>query len=241
MSKKLFFWPRDYFTSTLSNKMVSPSAIHVPDWYKDIKPFSLGDSKWKFAHRGSSRSQEQNVTLKWCQPFLDALTSGYMITLPSDIYVELVNGEPNFSWKLDHDLVSSHHVNQYSGMEISQEFYPQAYKFYNNTAIQLPVGYSALFTHPLNRQDLPFYSFSGVVDIDAYDHGVAFPFLLKRGFEGIIPEGTPIAQVLPFKRESWISEEKPYDPDLETKRTHQFYKKIYRIYKNNYWTKKTYQ
>jgi hypothetical protein len=31
------------------------------------------------------------------------------------------------------------------------------------------------------------------------------PFFIKEGFSGVIPKGTPIAQVIPFKRESWTS------------------------------------
>jgi hypothetical protein len=44
----------------------------------------------------------------------------------------------------------------------------------------------------------------GVVDTDTYNAPVNFPFVLKNvNFEGLIPAGTPIAQVIPFKREEW--------------------------------------
>jgi hypothetical protein len=43
-----------------------------------------------------------------------------------------------------------------------------------------------------------------VVDTDKYFAPINFPFVLNDySFEGLIPAGTPMAQVIPFKRESW--------------------------------------
>ena len=60
-----------------------------------------------------------------------------------------------------------------------------------------------LFTQPMHRPS-PFTILDGVVDTDQYDSPVNFPFVLNDWkFEGLIPAGTPMAQVIPFKRESW--------------------------------------
>jgi hypothetical protein len=32
------------------------------------------------------------------------------------------------------------------------------------------------------------------------------PFFITKDFVGLIPKGTPFAQIVPFKRESWESE-----------------------------------
>ena len=37
--------------------------------------------------------------------------------------------------------------------------------------------------------------------------GGQIPFFIKKGFEGIIPKGTPFAQLIPFRKETWVSEE----------------------------------
>jgi hypothetical protein len=66
-----------------------------------------------------------------------------------------------------------------------------------------------LITSPLNRLDLPFRSLTAVIDADVFYHilpdpmqgGGNYPFYLNRGFEGIIPIGTPMCQYIPFKRE----------------------------------------
>jgi hypothetical protein len=71
--------------------------------------------------------------------------------------------------------------------------------------IKTPKGYSSVFTHPINRPDLPFYTLGGVIDTDKWGEAGSHPFLLKKGWEGIIPAGTPIIQIIPFKREGWVN------------------------------------
>ena len=47
----------------------------------------------------------------------------------------------------------------------------------------------------------------GIVDTDTYNAPVNFPFVLNNiKFEGLIPAGSPMAQVIPFKRDSWEME-----------------------------------
>ena len=44
----------------------------------------------------------------------------------------------------------------------------------------------------------------GIVDTDKYVAPVNFPFVINDPkFEGLISKGTPIAQIIPFKRNSW--------------------------------------
>ena len=59
-----------------------------------------------------------------------------------------------------------------------------------------------LFTHPLNRFDLPFTTLSGMVDCDLYrDSWIHFPaHWHDMNFSGVLPKGTPIVQCLPVKR-----------------------------------------
>ena len=47
-----------------------------------------------------------------------------------------------------------------------------------------------------------FTIMDGIVDTDSYNALVNFPFFLNDwSYEGLIPAGTPMAQVIPFKRE----------------------------------------
>jgi hypothetical protein len=62
-----------------------------------------------------------------------------------------------------------------------------------------------LFTHPVNRADLPFTTLTGLVDSDTFCHSpLSFPARWHDAqFNGVLPKGTPVAQCLPVKRESW--------------------------------------
>ena len=72
--------------------------------------------------------------------------------------------------------------------------------------MELPEGYSALYTHPLNRFELPFLTMSGIVDNDHVRLPGTMPFFFLKAVTGIIPAGTPYAQIFPFRREHWQSE-----------------------------------
>jgi hypothetical protein len=55
----------------------------------------------------------------------------------------------------------------------------------------------------MHRPKIGVTILEGIVDTDGYNAAVQFPFIIDEGFEGIIPAGTPIVQVIPFKREDW--------------------------------------
>lgn len=72
----------------------------------------------------------------------------------------------------------------------------------NFWTLAAPEGFSLLFTHPLNREDLPFRTLSGVVDCDLFGDGyVHFPALWAApDFDGVLKKGTPVAQVFAVPR-----------------------------------------
>jgi len=110
-----------------------------------------------------------------------------------------------------------HPVDQLGDMPFSPEFSKYAYKWDNPYTIKTPPGYSVMFSHPVNMPYLPFYTLSGVVDTDNYFQPVLFPFIAKNNFNGVLPAGTPIVQVIPFKRDDWKSE--VYDKGMSPKYT----------------------
>lgn len=158
-------------------------------------------------------------TVKRCPPFVDAMTSGFLIPLMCDVRVE--NGE--ISW--DNDLptggvgfprspIGFHDAAQVTGTPL---FDPDRFliKFNNVWTIEAPPGYSLLFTHPFNRFDLPFTTLTGVVDCDLYrDAWIHFPAHWRdEGFSGVLPRGTPVAQCIPVKRETWTLQTATFSED----------------------------
>lgn len=213
------------------------ATTQLPEWFKAIPTFPNNDKKFRV-----DENSQVNVSVKWCNPFIDAMTAGYLILLPYDIFVEKRDGYPYFIWHAGgSEYVSKHDMNQISKTMIPDGYSEQPYKFKNQWGIKTPDGYSSFISHPSNRTDLPFITLSGMVDTDTYNNPVNFPFIIKNDFEGIISRGTPIAQIIPIKRESWASKINPYSYRYVQKKKLEFFQHIYRSYKNQYWHRKDYK
>jgi hypothetical protein len=100
--------------------------------------------------------------------------------------------------------IDFHDNNQVAGTPFFEED-SLLIKFINFWTIELPPGYSLFITHPVNRQDLPFQTLTGLVDADRYkENFIHFPASWRdAGFNGVLPKGTPVAQCLPIKRDAW--------------------------------------
>jgi hypothetical protein len=178
-----------------------PAVLGLPDWFKTLPQKAFNPTMG-----------EETLTVKKCPPFIDAMTYGFLIPLPMDLTVQ----EGEFSWQFD---VPEGFVSEYSHSPIGFHDPSQAagtpffdddrfiIKFNNFWTIQAPKGYSLLFTHPINRSDLPFTTLTGLVDCDTfYDSPLNFPARWHDpGFSGVLAKGTPIAQCLPVKREGWTA------------------------------------
>jgi len=222
-----------------------PSKSMAPEWYKKTKKFhSHMDSTHSVMEwvKKSRTVDPLHATYKLCIPFIDALTTGYIVTLPATVMVHQEadeNGKmvPTLSWKGEWNLVDNPDKLTITNMPTPYGHDPMFFRWLNNWKIETPRGYSSLFMHPANRFDLPFTTLTGVVDTDKHINPVIFPFFIREGFEGEIPMGTPIAQILPFKREDWNSE-KDHEENLFGS---DIMKQTYiRYYKKMIWSKKNY-
>lgn len=176
-----------------------PAISEIPEWYKKTQPYS-GE---KIVDQRFHKRDLTNGTIKKCRPVWDALISGYIIKSTYDINVRFDENGQWFEWR-GVDSILFHPMKQaenYPGQANRNQDFP---KFNHPWMIKTPKGYSSLFTTPFHRE-LPFHTFEGVVDTDVYHGVVTLPFLLKsKEWEGLIPAGTPIAQVTPIKRDNWL-------------------------------------
>ena len=171
---------------------VVPTRTVVPEWYKKIPRNVIipGDSNTKSA--------------KHCIPFLDSLTVGYSICLMTDLYIQRdEQGAPTLLFSEPEAGPNARHSIQTDPMPVPHGYEAYYWVWLTRQCIELPEGYSAVYTHPLNRFDLPFITVSAIIDNDFAIMGGNYPFFIKEGFEGLIPKGTPIVQVIPFLREDW--------------------------------------
>ena len=172
-----------------------PASSFLPSWYKEINSY-MGKTK-KPSGKGDT-----TATIKRCMPVFDALTSGYILVTPADVYVSVVDGTSHFEWSAL-GMIGFHPIEQALNHPASKNIVSHYPKWMNPWSVRTPKGYSTLFVAPFHRESV-FAIMPGVVDTDEYYAPVNFPFTLNDpNFEGLIPAGTPVAQVIPFKRESW--------------------------------------
>lgn len=235
------------------NSSPKPALKYIPEWFKKAPLFC--DEKEKVKNCPFTNSSAPNTTYKNCTPFTDALTTGYIFEAPMDIQFKLVeNGAIEWNARLHKgtgagvgEIISLHSFAQYPNLPNLNEAHnkPLVFKWQTGYSIKTPKGYSTLYTRPFNRFDLPFEVFTGVVDTDKYHNEVLFPFQLTYKFKGIgdvliVEKGTPVCQILPFKRDAWKSSIIPYNEDLYKSRKYSYLTKIVNAYKSRYWTKKLY-
>ena len=203
------FSPHEYYDQALMAEHVSTpikASSAVPSWFKDVPRFHHNDKEMKT----DTAIGFHNLTIRHCMPFIDSMTSGYFLTTWTDIYVRRDDsGKPIISYK-DLNVVEKFGFGLIQYQEYFEShitampgFDPFLYAWSTYWRIKTPLGVSCLFTQPLNRTDLPFFTLSGIVDTDSWHGSDVLNFALKQGFEGVIPSGTPIVQIIPFRREEW--------------------------------------
>lgn len=202
--------------------------------------------KWFKALPGKLKDGLESSTIKRCNPFLDALSVGWIIPLAAD--VEFTTNEDasgvSYKWSFYKPMIENHGKSQ---ITTNKEPHPDEHKppmkFLNHWIIRVPKGYSLLFVPPLNRPDPRFTCLSGLVDADGYYEFINFPFQFhEKNFQGIIEAGTPLVQVIPIKRDTLDlkmktgkMEKKDHDELDLTRRKRMSHESHYR---NKVWTKK---
>lgn len=237
MKKVLSYWVESFSSQSAKNGIdllvpkIEPAKKFFPEWLKNIDKFYDGSNKIKV------RGWSSNVGVKYCNPFTDTLTSGYMLSLHCDILVEKDQGNQKISWRHEIVPVGTREFNLIKDIPSPSNFGSFEYVWEVFYRIKLPKGYSALFTHPLNRFDLPFLTASGIVDADYGMGGGGVSFCIDKDFEGIIPAGTPVVQIFPFKRDDWKSEYLENVKDIVWNPR----KNISGWYRKNVWKRKVYE
>jgi hypothetical protein len=205
------------------------------------------------------------MTIKGCMPFLDTLTSGYLLKMPQDFYlkhnVENEHGlKDSFQTFGLHSMspllfeksinlnsgIDVHPINQIHGSPLIEKNKNLSfYKIFNPWKIKTPKGYSCLFLPPLNNADDRFSIIPGIVDTDTYPNEINFPMIINGDkypvLETLIKKGTPYVQIIPFKRDYWKMTLKPrVKKEIQNSRLF-FALRVLNIYKDKYWNKKSWK
>ena len=218
---------------------VPASEANIPDWYRSIP---------KYAHNGTEflnyGGNQNNLTVKSCLPIVDTFTAGYIVSLPFDLQIKRdPNGNAIITWAFTvsgiHEPINRQDFSN-CGWKSLDGYDELQFNWMPYWCIKTPKGYSSQIIHPTNRIDLPFYTLGGVVDTDGWGEVGNHPFLLKKNCEGILPSGTPIMQIIPFKRENWSAKVDVDNEDYLIK-IGQRDSKLKDYYKTTHWNKKSYK
>ena len=229
-----------------------PAKLNIPEWYKALQ------------HTYNDR------TVKGCMPFLDTLTSGYLLKLPQDFYirhnVDSKDKEGNtykdsffnpalaaYDTRLRAKMLNLnsahtdyHPTKQVGGSQhVDKNKNLPFYKFLNPWRIKTPKGYSCLFVPPLNNSDDRFSIMPGIVDTDSFKNEINFPFVINGDkypvLETTLKKGLPYVQIIPFKRDDWVMKIKALKQE-DIINTRIFYDlRILNNYKNMFWNKKSWK
>jgi len=239
----------DYYA--LKEDYPIPTKLNIPGWYKKLEHTVL------------------IKTVKGCMPFLDTITSGYLLKMPQDFHVRHNVDNKNEKGEIFKDsfqtfgahdqslLLNAKYINLNSGFDthsvkqvegslfVDKNKNLPFYKILNPWKIKTPKGYSCLFVPPLNNSDDRFSIIPAIVDTDTFRNEINFPIILNGDkypvLETVIKKGTPYVQIIPFKRDSWKMSLKPRKQE-EIKNSRLFFElKLLNIYKDKYWTNKSWK
>lgn len=213
----------------VSEKYTPKSAVHfIPSWYKEMESYSP-----------AKRTPESLPSIKKCIPVLDAMTAGYIIVSFCDIYISIKDGEIIYQGSGYEKIIDFHPRKQaYKHPKVNDFKFP---KFLSPWGIQTPKGYSCLFVSPLHQDNAEIDILEGIVDTDTYHAPVNFPFVLKNPLkEMLIPAGTPIVQVIPFKRDTWSMS---LSKNIENATASEKFlnSSFFDRYKHKFWSRKSYK
>lgn len=235
----------------------TPIGANMPEWWKSMPAYG-GYRGTQPDEKSINNEGEYNSTIKRCVPILDTLSLGYVIRTDQDIYVKIEpqkDQDGNISgstfrtvWRggiTPGKQLEGHPFGQAKEHPLAKQFQNRdVFKYISPWHIITPPGYSVLFMPPLNNPNGYFQALPGVVDTDTYTNIVNFPFVIEKDeWEGIIPAGTPVVQVFPFKRESWtLNTEVTQEDEQNISRQQRIFNTyIASVYRRFFWQKKEFK
>ena len=252
---KIAFWRE---RASADEYSPSPAAQELPEWWKKMPAFGGFGGVAPGDRAIMLNGGFDHSTIKRCVPVLDSMSLGYIIKTDADIYVhpgeEKTVIDSSGSAKVFKKITAIYP--RFLSSEISLhengqvETYPgpdgqNLQKIFTPWHVKTPDGYSVIFTEPLNSPS-PYWSvLPAIMDTDKFCPRLNFMVYLKDSkFKGIIPAGTPLVQVIPFKRDPWVAEVSIGDKETSEKKGMVDYllaRFFYSSYKKGFWTRKNFK
>jgi hypothetical protein len=178
----------------------------TPDWWKNMK--------FNEYTRGI-----MGTTIRACPAMDDWLKSGWYLCANRDMIVKNGHIDDNDDSQYvgsqefgdGWETPSPHHPSWQMGYAF--QYLPDdeapvrsAFKFRNAWNITTPPGYSTMYLDPFLFQNKYFATWQGIIDTDKFNanyDNAQIIFYPRVSHSFVIKKGTPLVQVIPFKREEW--------------------------------------
>lgn len=164
------------------------------------------------------KEQNKDNTIASCPGIHDYMQSGYILSLPLDYKIKansagtgiLVTSnpvipapdilQPKPPERLNPNLISGFMNSKVDGVKL------EICKITLPWSVVTKKGYSCLFLPCVYHADYleNIHVYAGIVDTDKY-HSISLIFSVKKPGEYELPAGTPVIQIIPFKREEYFA------------------------------------
>jgi len=199
-----------YDTDTVKNFRPVLAKTVQPEWWKTLKV-------------GMDVHGKRITTVRACPAMDDWLKMGWYLVANRDMEVNCGVGTDSDSTefytkdKNDGYASPSHnHTQMGNAFEYMGTHGPvnDAFKMRNPWNIVTPSGYSCFYLDPFLFQNQYFATWQGIIDTDTFNSNmdnaqIIFYPKVQKSFT--IKEGTPLCQVVPFKREEWNASYMQFD------------------------------
>jgi hypothetical protein len=191
---------------------------------RDFKPVlakSVSPEWWKNMKFSEYNRGVIQTTIRACPSMDDWLKTGWYLCANRDMIVK--NGHGVDDNDDDSIKMSTHEFG--TGHEMASPAHPAAqmghafqylhddeapvrgaFKMRNPWNITTPPGYSCLYLDPFLFQNKFFATWQGIIDTDKFNanyDNAQIIFYPRVGHSFVIPKGTPLCQIVPYKREEW--------------------------------------
>lgn len=183
--------------------------------------------------KDSYRMQEDPISnIKGCIPLQDFLSSGYIITnaYELDLGVTFKNFREDLTIKTAKTISTGEQETKIYARKEMAVYYESACPVINESkkqrayfkaktawGIKTPPGYSCLIIQPSYINEKRFSLMPAIVDTDTYHLPIPIAGYLNVKESIRITPGTPLVQIIPFKRDEWQMEVKSEAPADKSK------------------------
>jgi hypothetical protein len=226
-----------YEEENIAKNTIISSSHSIPEWYRKI-PLYVNEEN----------EDDKLPSVKHCFPFIEAVTAGYLLLTDEEYVIKQAPEGMLVTTSSGTDL-HPRYKTQNSEPPRPHGYYSLKFPWQVKLSIEIPEGYSCLFTQPLNRFDLPFFSYSAIIDGHYIMPPGIIAFSIREDFEGVIPIGTPFIQIIPFKKEEFILQRKDGLIQSTQENFNEIRKDVVKEqwraqkenYRKNHWKKKSYK